>query len=133
MVCLRTAVKYRASRMAEIAVRYICDLWDPTRSPVPKTMRQDLIETWVLCKNNDELFAFPPSSTVEMTIKRSASCFAIDGLLDLVDTPSYACISLFDYKILSKLLFDSMDEVGSLVHFLRLPFCHLPLVSGRSS
>lgn len=122
MACLRTAAKYRASRMAEIAVRYICDLWEPTRSPMPKTMRQDLIETWVVCRNNDDLFAFPPSSMVENTIKKSANCFAIDGLFDLVDSPSYSCISLFDYKTLSKLLFDGMNDVSNLVYFLPLPF-----------
>ncbi|PWN89489.1 hypothetical protein FA10DRAFT_280488 [Acaromyces ingoldii] len=113
ILCLRAAAKYRASRMAEVAAKYMCYLWDLTWSQVPKTMRHDLVETWVLCRTNNDLFAFPPSPMVEMAVKKGANHFTF-GILDLVDPDLCLRISLADYKTLSKLLYENMRSAEAL-------------------
>lgn len=81
-------------------------------------MRRDIIETWVSCKNNEGLFAFPSTAMIEIAIKRNADCFATEGILDVVSPYLYSCISLSNYKALSKLLFENMQTVSLLVYSL---------------
>ena len=121
MLCLRAALKYRASRMAEITTWFICNLWDSTRYQVSKTERHEPIETWVLCRNNDDLFAFPPSPMIEMVIKRSADCFASEGILNVIDSHLFSCINLSDLQDPSE---DSFRKYAT-----REPFRVLPLSS----
>lgn len=89
--------------MAEALVGHTLHLWatiGDTHST--KSMREDLLQTWMMCKDNAELFSFSTGTLIEEAMKKHAASFAEDGIWQLL--PS-------DHRHISQILFASMKPV----------------------
>lgn len=106
----RAALKYRASRLAELSLSHIYLLWQNITIEPPTSMRRDLVEAWSLSKYQSDLVALP-QSLLEDTIKKNADCFASKGINDLVDQSPCIPVSPVERKYLARFLFENMSPV----------------------
>lgn len=94
--------------MAELSILHICDFWRANDKDDSRLIREDLLATWVVSKEETDLFAFPAQILVETVLQKHAKDFAIDGQCDLTHSVEYN-------KHLSKILFAHMTPVSLLI------------------